>query len=148
GDVVRGADPLERLGQGGGVVLADPLHPELEGADRAGRQRFLQPRREVAADVEGRDQVKLRRRTVDRLETRGEIRIQLVFHQASSTTARAKPSHFLLPTVWMAVALSPGVAATASNRRREPWTLASPLSGFATSPSRTTLSTTITVPGR
>jgi hypothetical protein len=48
----------------------------------------------------------------------------------------------------MAVAVTRGSAASTSKNRRTPSTLASVFAGSATPPLRTTLSTTITVPGR
>ncbi len=50
--------------------------------------------------------------------------------------------------VWIAVALTRRSAASTSLNRRMPWTLASVLRALATSPFRTTLSTTMTEPRR
>ena len=60
----------------------------------------------------------------------------------------AKPSYFLMPTVWIVVAVTRGSAATSSLKRRTPCTASSALSAWMTAPSRTTLSTTISDPGR
>ena len=43
GDVALGADPLQRLGEPGRLVLVDALHPELEGGDRPGVERGREP---------------------------------------------------------------------------------------------------------
>src|SRR4051812_13802183 len=76
------------------------------------------------------------------------------WHEASGsyeldvTSAMAKPSYPLLPTVWIAVALTRGSEASISAKRRTPWTLGSSLEASTTAPSRTTLSTMMTLPGR
>ncbi len=67
---------------------------------------------------------------------------------AQFTTASAKPSQPFAPTVWIAVALRRGSRAISSNMRRTPTTSGSLLAASTTSPSRTTLSTMIVVPGR
>jgi hypothetical protein len=54
----------------------------------------------------------------------------------------------LLPTVWIAVAVSRWSAAINSFIRRTPMTALSSLPGSATAPPRTTLSTMMTLPGR
>src|SRR4051812_41972432 len=65
-----------------------------------------------------------------------------------STVSSANPSYFLPLTVWTAVAVTRGSAATASKNRRAPVTIGSSLDSSSTAPSRTTLSATITVPAR
>src|SRR4051812_44384004 len=76
------------------------------------------------------------------------------WHEASGsyeldvTSAIANPSYPLLPTVWIAVALTRGSAATRSMKRRMPLTLSSSLATSTTAPRRTTLSTMIIAPGR
>src|SRR5688572_13673396 len=67
-------------------------------------------------------------------------------HAVTSTIA--KPSYPLLPTVWIAAALTRGLTASASKNRRIPTRLGSSFPASITFPSRTTLSTTIKLPGR
>ena len=57
GDIVVGADALQRLGKPREFVTVDVLHPQLECGNRAARQRSLQAIGEVAPDVLRADQV-------------------------------------------------------------------------------------------
>lgn len=53
------ANPLERLGKPGCLMLADTLRPELEGCDLAARQSALETLGKAARHVERGDEIKL-----------------------------------------------------------------------------------------
>ena len=54
---VSRADRLQRLGQSRRLVLVEALHAKLERRDRSGGQGPLEALREIATNVERRDQV-------------------------------------------------------------------------------------------
>src|SRR3569623_691134 len=147
-----GADALQRLGERRGLVLADVLDAELERRDRPGIERADEPVGEAAGHVERRDEIELARRpALVAREGDREVRVEraegiVVGH--GCTTARRNPSHFFAPTVCTAVADRRGSAATASHRRRAPSMRSSSPEVSSTPPSRSTLATTIGVPGR
>jgi len=60
-DLVPRTDCLQRFGEAGRFVLVDALDPKLERGDRSRFQGSAQPMREIATDVERRDQVELAR---------------------------------------------------------------------------------------
>ena len=77
GDVVLGADRLERFGELRGGVLVDALYAELERRNRPGAERAAQTIGKAAADLERRDEVQLTRRTAHvAREGSGELRVE------------------------------------------------------------------------
>jgi hypothetical protein len=79
GDVMLGADRLQRRGESRRLVLVDPLHAKLEGGHRSGGKRLGKPLGKSAADVERRDQIELASPAVGALEALGKARIELDF---------------------------------------------------------------------
>ena len=71
GDLVLGTHGAKRFAERGSLVLAQAFDPKLEGGDVLAPwplprlQRAGEPVREIAADIQRRDQVKLRRHVRD-----------------------------------------------------------------------------------
>jgi hypothetical protein len=59
GNVVGLADFLQRRGQFDRLVLVDAFHAKLEGGNWPCRKRFFKAGREIATDIERRNEIKL-----------------------------------------------------------------------------------------
>ena len=96
------------------------LDPQLE---RSGKPRLygsLQPIRKYTANLLWADQVELARMSLSGSKCLAERLRDLVSVLAHLTNAITKPSHFLRPTVWIAVASRRDSSASMSNSRRVP----------------------------
>src|ERR1041385_5700099 len=167
-------DPLRFVGVEEEVVWHDRSHAdecrgEIDGAradPNAREQRYALcladgsvVRRRRRRDHIDRRRVLPRRGPLPRLaagRARGRVRVRpearrraaVRAHAAGITSAIAKPSYFLRPTVCSTVIDTRGSRAASSRNRRIARTATSSLVASASAPSRTTLSTTMTLPGR
>src|ERR1043165_926912 len=113
--------------------------------DHVDRRRVLPRRGSLPRLAAGRAPGRVRVRAEARRRAAVRAHAARVSHRQS---AIAKPSYFLRPTVCSTVIDTRGSRAASSRNRRIARTATSLLAASASAPSRTTLSTTITLPGR
>src|SRR2546423_4619803 len=135
---------LRDLRQGLRLEVVLGLHPaECHGADS--RLQVVLAERLVRQEIPGMgDDVMLR--VVGQCDGHAVCIVRRC-GQRSLTIASVMPSYPLAPTVWTVVAATRSSRDRRSCKRRTPRTLGSVFASSTRAPSRTTLSTTISVPG-